>query len=189
MHMLQVLFFAEAYYQFRLFAQHVPGISNTLADHLSRNKLNKFFNEFPTANTKSSYVPLSLLQWLLDTQMDWTSERYPALHHFSEQGIAQTTNKTYKSALHKFACFCSTYNVLTPFPVSKSLLCHFATYLACQQLAPQTIKVYMAAIRYMQITLGLPEPCEYTSMPRLRLVQSGIQRDYAAKEQRKYGYQ
>ena len=39
MHMLRVLFFAEAYYQFRLLPQHVPGASNTLADHLSRNQL------------------------------------------------------------------------------------------------------------------------------------------------------
>ena len=105
----------------------------------------------------------------------------PALHQLCEQGIAQNTSKTYKSALRKFACFCSTYNVLTPFPVSESLLCYFATYLACQQLAPQTVKVYMAAIRHMQITMGLPEPREYSSMPRLRLVQSGIQRTHVAR--------
>ena len=79
MHMLRVLFFAEAYYQFRLLAQHVPGASNTLANHLSRNQLNKFDKEFPTANAESSYVPTSLLQWLLDTQLDWTSERWTQL--------------------------------------------------------------------------------------------------------------
>lgn len=33
----------------------------------------------------------------------------------------------------------------------------------------------------MQITLGLPEPREYTSLPRLRLVQNGIKRVHAAK--------
>jgi len=36
--------------------------------------------------------------------------------------------------------------------------------------------VYLAAIRHMQITMGLPEPREFSSLPRLRLVQSGIQR-------------
>ena len=56
------------------------------------------------------------------------------------------------------------------------------TYVACQRLSPQTIKVYLAAIRYMQITLGLPEPKEYSLMPRLRLVQSGIQRSYFQKD-------
>ena len=54
--------------------------------------------------------------------------------------------------------------------------------LACQQLSPQTVKVYMAAIRHMQITMGLPEPREYSSMPRLCLVQSGIQRAHASKQ-------
>ena len=96
----------------------------------------------------------------------------PALHHFCEQGIAPNTNKTYQSALRRFAHFCSLYCILTLFPVSESLLCYFATHLACQQLSPQTVKVYMAAIRHMQITMGLPEPREYSSMPRLRLVQS-----------------
>ena len=33
----------------------------------------------------------------------------------------------------------------------------------------------------MQITLGLPEPREFSSMPRLRLVQSGIQRTHATQ--------
>lgn len=33
----------------------------------------------------------------------------------------------------------------------------------------------------MQISLGLPEPKEYSSLPRLRLVQSGIQRTHAQR--------
>ena len=73
-------------------------------------------------------------------------------------------------------------SILTPFPVSESLLCYFATHLACQQLSPQTVKVYMAAIRHMQITMGLPEPWEYSLMPRLHLVQSGIWRAHASKQ-------
>ena len=106
----------------------------------------------------------------------------PVLHHFYEKRIAPNTSKTYQSALHRFAQFCSMHSILTPFPVSESLLCYFATHLACQQLSPQTVKVYMAAIRYMQITMGLPEPQVYSSMPRLRLVQSGIQRAHASKQ-------
>ena len=34
----------------------------------------------------------------------------------------------------------------------------------------------------MQITIGLPEPKEFSSMPRLRLVQSGIRRTYSLKD-------
>ena len=36
-------------------------------------------------------------------------------------------------------------------------------FLACQNLTPQTIKTYLAGIRHMQITLGLPEPVEISS--------------------------
>ena len=97
----------------------------------------------------------------------------PTVQHFCEQGIATTTRKTYQS-LRRFSEFCSLYNVLTPFPVSEALLCYYASFLAIQNLSPQTVKVYLAAIRHMQITMGLPEPREFSSMPRLRLVQSGI---------------
>ena len=103
----------------------------------------------------------------------------PALHHFCEQEIVPNTNKTYQSVLCRFAQFCSMYSILTPFPESESLLCYFATHLACQQLSLQTVKVYMATIRYMQITMGLLEPQEYSSMPRLHL---GIQRAHASKQ-------
>ena len=106
----------------------------------------------------------------------------PAVQHFCQQGIAASTRKTYQSALNRFANFCSLYNILTPFPVSESLLCYFSTHLAGQKLSPQTLKVYLSAVRHMQITLGLPEPREFSSMPRLRLVQSGIQRTYATQQ-------
>ena len=103
------------------------------------------------------------------------------VQYFCEQGIASATRKTYQSALRRFAGFCSSYNVLTPFPVSESLLCYYASYLATDKLSPQTIKVYLAAIRHMQITIGLPEPREFLSLPRLRLVQAGIQRTHATQ--------
>ena len=99
----------------------------------------------------------------------------PALHYFCEKGLADSTHKTYQSALRRFGAFCSLYSILSPFPVSEAILCYYATYLACQQLAPRTIKTYLAAIRHMQITLGLPEPREFSSLPRLRLIQTGIQ--------------
>ncbi len=60
--------------------------------------------------------------------------------------------------------------------MSEALLCYFASFLACQKLSPQTIKTYLAGVRYIQVVLGLPEPRHFSSLPRLKLVQSGIQR-------------
>ena len=103
------------------------------------------------------------------------------VHYFCSQGVAPSTRSTYQSALRKFAEFCSLYCIVSPFPVSESILCYFSSYLACKTLSPQTIKTYLAGIRHMQITLGLPEPRAFSSLPRLRLVQSGIQRTHAQR--------
>ena len=72
-----------------------------------------------------------------------------------------------------FYAFCTTYNVSTPFPLSKQLLCSFAAYLADQDLAPQTIKSYLLVLCNMQIS---PDPREQSSLPVLKRVQAGISR-------------
>ena len=109
------------------------------------------------------------------------SQLDPTVQFFCEKGIAESTHKTYQSALRRFASFCSLYSIVTPFPVSEPLLCYYASYLATQPLTPQTIKTYLSAIRYMQVILGLPEPREFSSLPRLRLVQTGIQRTHSQR--------
>lgn len=96
-----------------------------------------------------------------------------AVHYFCLHGIAESTHKTYKSALRKFYQFCSSFSILSPFPVSE-----ITSYLAKQNLSPQT---YLAGIRHMQITLGLPEPRAFLSLPRLKLVQAGIQRTHTQR--------
>ena len=44
MHMLRIMFFVEAHWQFSLSASHIPGKCNHLADHLSRNELDSKIN-------------------------------------------------------------------------------------------------------------------------------------------------
>ena len=100
----------------------------------------------------------------------------PVVQFFCSKGIADTSQNTYQSGLHKFTTFCSAYSITTLFPVSEDVLCYFSSYLAVKSLSPQTIKVYLAGIRHMQIAIGLPDPKEFSSMPQLKLVQSGIQR-------------
>ncbi len=78
--------------------------------------------------------------------------------------------------MKRFHGFCEQFNVVNPFPVSEMLLCSFAAFLADQGLAPQTGKSYLAAVRNMQISLGLPDPRDQSSMPMLKRVQAGIKR-------------
>ena len=63
-----------------------------------------------------------------------------------------------------------------PFPVTEKLLCSFVAALANKGLAPQTCKSYLAAVRNIQLSLGLPDPREQSSLPVLKRVQAGISR-------------
>lgn len=92
---------------------------------------------------------------------------------FSDNGPhSRHTNRLYVN-FHIFVP-CS----IITFPVSEILLCYFASYLTTH-LSPQTIKTYLAGIRHTQIRLGLPESREFSSLPRLRLIQAGIARVHA----------
>ncbi len=83
--------------------------------------------------------------------------------------------------MKNFYTFCTQYTIGTPFPVTEMLLCSFAVHLAEQGLAPQTIKRYLSAVRNTQLSLGLPDPREKSSLPVLKRVQAGIQRVRATK--------
>ena len=102
-----------------------------------------------------------------------------AVHQFCTLGVAPSTSRVYRSALSRFASFCTKYNVPRPFPVDELLLCSFITALAGEGLAPGTLKTYLAGIRHAQIMRGLPELCQAGTMPCLKLVQSGVARDRA----------
>ena len=106
------------------------------------------------------------------------------VHYFYEHGVAQSTRQTYKSALSKFSEFCSLFGIVSPFPVSESILCYFTSHLAQQNLSSQTIKTYLAGIRHTQISLGLPEPQAFSSLPRLKLVQAGVERTQAERSRK-----
>ena len=98
----------------------------------------------------------------------------PSVQRYFQDGLAQSTRRTYDSAMKKFTSFCEVYHVADPFPVSEYLLCAFAAFMADKGLAPQTIKSYLAAIRNTQLSLGLPDPREHSSLPVLKRVQAGI---------------
>ena len=55
---------------------------------------------------------------------------------------------------------------MTPFPVSEKSLCLFVGHLFADRLSSQTVKSYLAAVRYSQISLGLGDP-RVDAMPQL----------------------
>lgn len=78
--------------------------------------------------------------------------------------------------MQRFHKFCTSYDIMSPFPLTETLLCTYASFLADQHLSPQTIKSYLSALRSWQISLGLPDPRDQSSMPMLGRVQAGISR-------------
>lgn len=78
--------------------------------------------------------------------------------------------------MRRFNTFCTTYNIWNPFPLTEEIMCAFVAYLAEQGLAPQTGKAYLSALRNAQISLGLPDPRDQSSLPLLKRVQAGISR-------------
>ena len=104
------------------------------------------------------------------------SHTVASVQQYFQAGLAPSTQKSYQGAIRRFYKFCTTYSINTPFPLSEQLLCSYAAFLADQGLASQTIKSYLSALRNLQLTLGLPDPREKSSMPILKRVQAGIRR-------------
>ncbi len=97
-----------------------------------------------------------------------------AVLKYFTQGLAPSTRATYSSAIRRFLQFCHTYN-LTRLPLTEPLVSRYAAYLAEGNLTSTTIRLYLAALRYLQIAKGLPDP-NLMSNPYLQLVLRGIQR-------------
>ena len=83
--------------------------------------------------------------------------------------------------MKRFHRFCDSYSIYNPFPITEPILCYFAAALASDELSPQTIKVYLSAVRDAQIALGFPDPRSQTSMCRLERIQAGIKRVAATR--------
>ena len=81
---------------------------------------------------------------------------------------------SYSSAQKRYLAFCETYN-LQPLPLSESVSCLFAAFLAHQGLKSQSVSVYLSALRHLQISAGLPAP-QRAEWPRLQYVLKGIAR-------------
>ena len=109
------------------------------------------------------------------SRLDLTSLE-PSVQAYLGMGLADSTQKSYRTASKRFNDFCIKFSINTPFPVSELVLCSFAAYLADDGLKPSSIKVYLAAIRSLQINLGLPDPGDQSSLPRLKRIMAGIAR-------------
>lgn len=79
MHLLRCLFFIRARFQLDVWAVHVPGVENGLADAISRNNLHVLHLQVQDAASRQVTIPSQLLSLLVESQPDWTSQLWTQL--------------------------------------------------------------------------------------------------------------
>ena len=62
---------------------------------------------------------------------------------------------------------------LSPLPLNQDNVSHFVAYVACSGASYQSIRSYLAGLRFFQIASGLPDP-ELGAIPTLGYVLRGI---------------
>ena len=79
MHLTRCLFFALAAWDVSLYARHIPGVLNNVADAISRNNLSILFSKVPDVDPRPTSVPSELVELLLITQPNWTRPNWRRL--------------------------------------------------------------------------------------------------------------
>ena len=95
---------------------------------------------------------------------------------FYANGLAASTLSTYSAGQIRFTNFCKELKV-TALPATEATLILFATYLATINISHTTIKVYLAGVRYMHVSVGLFSFFDKQLTPRLQLTLKGIQKN------------
>ena len=82
MHLLRCLWFFTAFFDIRITATHILGVTNNSADTLSRNQARQFLKAHPQGLPVPKPVPLPLLHIISPSKLDWTSPSF--LQEFQE---------------------------------------------------------------------------------------------------------
>ena len=102
MYPLHCLEFLKAKHQFLLYASHISGVNNDLANALSRNNLHYFMLHFPQAQLNPTPLPPELLDLTIvkkPCRLDRLVEGY------FRSGLALSTQRSYSSAKRGFLQF------------------------------------------------------------------------------------
>ena len=78
MHLLRCLWFFSAYFGIKISACHIPGVQNTDANQLSRNRSTDFLKQNPHVSTIPETIPMPLLKHILPRKQNWTSSLFSA---------------------------------------------------------------------------------------------------------------
>ena len=104
------------------------------------------------------------------------SELQITVQQYFVNGLAPSTRKSYQAGQSRYHHFCQQLNV-TPIPTSERVLLMFMSHLVKEGIAHTTIKVYLAAIRYLHVSVGMHQTNNQQLSPYLELVMKGIKKE------------
>ena len=180
--LLRCFYFYAAFYHFQYSIEYVPGVLNTAADALSRDNLTLFSSLIPQSS--QTMVDTSLEELLITQRPDWGSAQWIRLFKgYLANALAPSTRQTYSFAVRRYLVFCSQFS-LSPLPLRQETVARFISHLAISGVAYQSIRLYLSAIRYYQISGGMLDP-GLDSLPWLGYVLRGIHRSHPALPSRR----
>ena len=89
--------------------------------------------------------------------------------------LTQSTQRTYRSGKDRYLKFCSQTDK-NRLPVTEWVLCSFVSHLVQHSLKHRSIKVYLSAVRHLQIQESYPDPFGGAAMPKLEYVLRGVRK-------------
>ena len=88
--------------------------------------------------------------------------------------LSPATLSSYRSGFKRFTAFCHQFNRIA-FPLTEQTLCYFTAHLSLSGLSYETVRLYLAAVRFAHIMLGWPDP-SLPNLPLLHYTLRGISR-------------
>ena len=167
------LHFISAKFNLLLSAIHLAGSDNAIPDAISRNNLPYFFLHFPQANSSPCPIPPALLDLLIHHKPDWTSPHWNKMFNTTFNQLCLPTPSAHTHQAPEGSLTSAPAQACNlNYPASESTLCQFAAHLGKQNLKHQTIKCYLAGIRFSQIMQTSHDPF-IKDMPKLKYVLRG----------------
>ena len=139
-------------------AKFLPGVSNTVADDISRihepGRLNKIF---PYVNMSPGFLCQPFFYFPdPSARAHLTEELDKGVSLLRSQTFAESTAKTYKTQQLVYLRFCSAMDI-RPVPISVTDLGRYIAFLA-PRLCFSSVRQYLNAVRLMHLEAGLPNP-------------------------------
>ncbi|XP_062566915.1 uncharacterized protein LOC134229226 [Saccostrea cucullata] len=181
MKLLRKLTWISANNNFLVLCDHVPGKINIIADSLSRFQMKIQGSSSSSSSNASTSTILERINPVLEKES----------RDLCESSISDNTRRAYRTGFTVYCQFLSSIGIeatnYNPPKISEQTLIYFVTH-CCNslKLTYNTIKLYLAAVRFHYVKAGISNPLSSDeSCARLQTVLRGIQKQQSSKQKRR----